>query len=168
MDDLSGPAARAGRLDKILSSLSGQRVDALVVAAPVNITYLTGFTGTAGLLYLTSSQQVLIVDGRYDFAAHTALRQAGLQHIAIARVEKRYDLTLAEVIGRSGVGRVGFEAAAVTVATLGAWQRAAPAATFVATERVVERARMIKDAGEIATLRRGGALIARVARDLHT
>ena len=166
MDDSSRPA-RAGRLNTIQSALAGQRLDALVVSSPINITYLTGFTGTAGLLYLTPSRQTLIVDGRYDFAARTALRDAGLDDVGITRVEKRYDLTLAEAIATSGEVRVGFEAAAVTVATLGSWQRAAPAVTFVATERVVERSRVIKDAGEIASLRRGGALIARVARDLQ-
>jgi Xaa-Pro aminopeptidase len=55
----------------------------------------------------------------------------------------------------------------VTVATLGAWQRGAPAVAWIPTERIVEKYREIKDAGEIDTLRRGGAMIASVASRLR-
>src|SRR5262245_35483803 len=164
MDGHARPAW-AGRLDTIQSSLAGRGLDGLVVSTPVNITYLTSFKGTAGLLFLTPSLRLLIVDGRYDQAARQA-PGVSLSGVAVERVDRRYDLTLGAVIAREGIRRVGFEAGHVTVATLGGWQRAVPAAEWVATEGVVEKQREIKDAGEIAILRRGGIAIASVARDL--
>jgi len=165
MDDRARPAW-AGRLDKVQSSLSAQGHEALVVSTPINVTYLTGFKGSAGLLLVTPAARVLIVDGRYEFAARQGVARATIAATSIERVEKRYDLTLGAVLVAAGLRRVAFEAGTVTVATLGAWQRAAPGVEWISTERLVEKVREIKDATEIETLRRGGVAIANVARHL--
>lgn len=45
--------------------LPDARVDALLVTAPENRRYLTGFTGSAGLLVVARADARLVVDGRY-------------------------------------------------------------------------------------------------------
>lgn len=156
----------AGRLGRVRAAMASWHVDALVVSSSTNIFYLCGFSGSAGLLLVTAEQARLIVDGRYELVARQAIEAGTAARVSVDRVEGRYDLALGHVVTRVAARRVGFEAAHVTVATLRAWQKAAPACEWVPTDNVVERLREIKDAGEIDVLRRGGALMDEVAAEL--
>jgi Xaa-Pro aminopeptidase len=166
----SGHAAPdwAGRLQRLREHCGTQRVDAFVVSGIHNLTYLCGFRGTAGLLVTTAREHHLIVDGRYVSVATEGIAAAGLTEVHVERVERRYDLTLAAVLARLAAARVAFEAEHVTVATLGTWQRAAEAVIWEPTERVVESRRTIKDAFEVAILRRAARALSDVARQIAT
>lgn len=155
-----------GRLHHVRHHCEQQALDAFVVSSPHNLTYLCGFRGTAGLLVITPLEQRLIVDGRYVTAAAEGLESAGLTDVQVERVERRYDLTLIDLLKSLKTGRVGFEAQHVTVAGLAAWQRAGGDITWEPTERVVETHRAIKDDFEIAIIRRGGRALSSVARHL--
>jgi Xaa-Pro aminopeptidase len=85
----------------------------------------------------------------------------------VERVDRRYDLTLGEVVTRMRLRRVAFESANVTVSALAAWQRASAGVEWIPREGIVERVRVIKDAIEIGILRRGGLALAGVVRDLR-
>ena len=56
----------APRIDRLRVTLDGAGCDALVVTNLTNVRYLTGFTGSAGLLIVTTHDAVLITDGRYE------------------------------------------------------------------------------------------------------
>ncbi len=157
----------SGRLDRLQSSLASRGIDALAVSTPLNIAYLTGFTGSAGLLLVGPDESVLITDGRYEFIVRQAQAEGTIVRVPVARVEVRYDLTLTDLVGRRGCRRVGFEARHATVAILRAWERRTPDVVWVPTEQIVERMREIKDAWEIDRLRRGGERLASVARQLN-
>jgi Xaa-Pro aminopeptidase len=165
MTDVSRPDW-TGRLQRVQSSLALAGVDALVVSTPVNLAYLTGFTGSAGLLVLTARSRYLVLDGRYEAAARANVVAGRLADIVIERVDARFDLSVGSLLARERLARVGFEAAHTTVATLGRWQAASPGVQWQATERIVERLRVIKDAREIEIFRRAGRALADVARDL--
>ena len=155
-----------GRLSRVQTSLRLHQIEALVVSDLVNIFYLTGLSASAGLLVVSPADVRLIVDGRYELVTRQAIDAGTIAPVVLGRFDRRYDLTMAHVLGSLAPARVGFEAAHVTVATLGAWQRAAADPEWVPTERVVERLREIKDTWEITTLRRGGALIGEVVARL--
>jgi Xaa-Pro aminopeptidase len=70
-------------------------------------------------------------------------------------------------LARVSAARVGIEAAHLTVLSFQAWQRGYPQAEWVAVSDAVESQRLIKDAWEQATFRRGGRLIADVAGHLR-
>src|SRR3954463_14677449 len=55
----------AGRAPRLRALLDDERVDGLLVTALTNIRYLTGFTGSAGLVVVTSDELVLVTDRRY-------------------------------------------------------------------------------------------------------
>jgi Xaa-Pro aminopeptidase len=68
---------------------------------------------------------------------------------------------------RSSGRRIGFEAAHLTVSRLAWLERAIDRKlALVATVGVVESARVVKDAYELATLRRAGRLLSEVTRDI--
>jgi Xaa-Pro aminopeptidase len=155
------------RLRTLQAYLDARDLDALVVSAPLNIAYLCGFKGSAGLLVVTRAVVILAVDGRYDVAARESLAAGSLGPVTVERVEKRYDDTLASILAREGIRRAGFEAGHVTVATIGTWTRTT-GVEWIATERVVEGQRLIKDADEIATFRRAAATLNGMASRLRT
>ncbi|MEO8480567.1 MAG: Xaa-Pro peptidase family protein [Acidobacteriota bacterium] len=167
MSGATGPDWPA-RLAAIQSQLPGRGVDAFVISTPHNIFYLCGFNGSAGLLVITGTSALLITDGRYAFSVRQKVADGGMAPVQLEQVDRRYDLTLGEVAGRLDLQRVGFEPSHVTVATLRSWERAAAAVTWVPADDLVERARLIKDAYEIALFRRGGALIGQVIELLPT
>lgn len=156
----------SGRLGRVRAALGTFHVDALVVSNATNIFYLTGFSGSAGLLVITDDDARLLLDGRYELVARQGRDTGTVAAVGIERVDGRYDQALGQVVQRLGPRKVGFEAAQVTVATLRGWEAAAAAAAWVATDRVVERLREIKDVFEIGILRRGGAMIGDVAGQL--
>jgi Xaa-Pro aminopeptidase len=136
-----------------------------VISSDINISYLTGFRGSAGLLVQTEDREVLLVDGRYITVASESRNRGELAPISIEKVEKSYDAALTEVISRLGATRISFESDHVTVSTLNRWQ-AAIAIDWRGVAGLVEELRLIKDAGEIAILRRAGAALIEVASRL--
>ena len=53
------------RRDKVIQTFETHKIDALVVSAPQNRRYLSGFTGSNGWLVLTEKESIIITDGRY-------------------------------------------------------------------------------------------------------
>ncbi len=141
----------AARVDRLRPRLADAGCDALVVTNLVNICYLTGFTGSAGLLLVLGHEMVLATDGRYREQAGEQLATAGVE----ARVEVGGAAHQRRTIGEAGAGveRLGLEATHVTWAQQRAFaDEWFPAAELVATTGVVEELRQVKDAGELARM----------------
>ena len=156
----------SGRLRRLWRSDDGPAVPALVVSSPINIKYLTGFDGTAGLLVSAPEETCLLVDGRYERAARDQRDAGELGGISIRHVEGRFDRALADLITQMGVETCAFEAESVTVATLESWQRVLPSVTFVPVYQRVERLRAIKDAFEIGKISAACRATSQVGRAL--
>jgi Xaa-Pro aminopeptidase len=158
---------------RVRAALGREGLDALVVFHLPNIRYLTGFAGSAAIAVLTHDGIVLITDGRYVTEVETlvAPRCPGLR---LVRVDPTYDATLAGFLRGFDCPRVGFESAHLTVkrfdgltaALRDTPSRSAGAGALIPVERLVEAARICKDAAELETFRRAGALISAVARDV--
>lgn len=135
------------------------------MSSGINITYLTGFRGSAGLLVQAAKGEILLLDGRYTAVANEAKAQGALAPVSIERVDKTYDAALANVVARLGASRVTFESDHVTVSALSRWQTATPI-DWRGMPGLVEELRLIKDAAEVAVFRRAGAALAGVASRL--
>ena len=55
----------AGRADTVAAQVAERELDALLVAHPVNLRWLTGFTGTNGLALVGQDLRVFLTDFRY-------------------------------------------------------------------------------------------------------
>ncbi|HVS37468.1 MAG TPA: aminopeptidase P family N-terminal domain-containing protein, partial [Gemmataceae bacterium] len=55
----------AARRDRLARLLSEEGVDAFLISNPVNVTYLTGFTGDSSTVVLTRDRVILVSDPRY-------------------------------------------------------------------------------------------------------
>jgi Xaa-Pro aminopeptidase len=161
-------AALSRRHHAVRSAMADQDLDALVVTSLPNILYLTNFTGSSAIVVLTRERIHFITDFRYVTVVTAAQGSpTGCPGLELVLAEGSYDATLASLIDTLP-GRIGIEAQHVTVSRHD-WLTAtlAPiggaARTLVPTERIVERERVRKDAGEIATLREAARMLSSVA-----
>src|SRR6188474_1975643 len=145
-------AALARRHDTIRRALDEHRLDALVITALPNILYLTNFTGSSAIVVVSADRLRFLTDSRY-LTVIDETRGQGYEcpDLELVAVEGSYDAKLAEVLDGQSWTRVGFEATDLTVARH-TWLTKTVAIELVATEGVVERARVVKDDYEIATL----------------
>jgi Xaa-Pro aminopeptidase len=141
----------AGRVPRLRARLEEAGCDALLVTDLVNVRYLTGFTGSAGLLLVRPDELVLATDGRYWIQ--------GTDQLAAARVDGRVDVGNltgqrdAVSAAAAGVRRLGLEAGSVTWARQRAFASEwFPDAELVPTEALVEELRRVKDGGEVARI----------------
>jgi Xaa-Pro aminopeptidase len=165
---LASTARLGARLDRLRHSYAELGVEALVVGSPPNLRYLANHAGSAGLAVVTARAVALLVDFRYLTAVEMLQASpAACPGLAVRQVPGSYDAALAECLESLGVRRVGFESAHVSVARHASWERACGgrglALDFVATDRAVERLRVIKDDEEIARLRAAAAGLTPVA-----
>jgi Xaa-Pro aminopeptidase len=142
---------RLGRLRQALSAAA--QPDALLVSSLTNIRYLTGFSGSAGLLFVLPADAVLLTDGRYELQAPEEIEaQAAPVRVVISPAAGQAEQ--ANVIVAAGeVGSLALEAAHVTWAqqqTLA--QKWFAGVELVPTVGLVEQLRRVKDPGEIARL----------------
>src|SRR4051812_12182636 len=155
------------RQARIREAIEGLNLDALIVTDPFNVRYLSNHVGSAGIVVLTGEAIHLLIDFRYQ-AAVSELQgsAAACRGLRVWNVPGSYDEALVGCLIEIGVGTVGFEGTHISVArhewlarTLAA--RAA-AITLRSTDEIIVRARMIKDATEIAALRESAAALAPV------
>jgi Xaa-Pro aminopeptidase len=164
--DLTAPLAPlsvAGRLARLRAALAavgteGPRPEALVVTTPANIRWLTGFTGSAGVLVVTEDHALLATDGRYRTQASEQLGAAGVEadvDLCIGGVAAQREALAATA---SSAGAVGLEAGDVTWSAVHTWEEVLAPRPLVATHGVVEDLRVVKDAGEVARMERAAAI----------
>jgi Xaa-Pro aminopeptidase len=148
--------------------MAQRTLDALVVTSLPNILYLTNFSGSSAIVVITADRLLFITDSRYVAAVASA---RGTAHecpgLDLLTVEASYDATLAAAASAMPSASIGFEAAHLPVSrhdwlqkTIG-MSGAAP--TLIATEGLVERARVKKDSYELAVLTEAARRLSAVA-----
>ena len=167
-------AALSARISFVRRRLIELELEALVVTALPNVLYLTNFSGSSGIVIVTPDRVLLLTDSRYVAAVAAARGQAcECPELELIEVEGSYDARLAQVLAGQGShdppsgGRIGFEAAHLTVSRLAWLERAVGGRiALVSTVGVVESARVVKDSYELTTLRRAGQLLSNATRDI--
>jgi len=148
--------SHATRLERLGERLEGLGVDALLVTNLTNVRYLTGYSGSNGAVIARPGESVFLTDFRYlervePLREFIEVRQANQDLIAF-------------IAGRwpelaPSAGRVGFEAAHLSVSRHAVLADAAGAIELVATNGAVEGLRLVKDDGEIELIRRASAML---------
>jgi len=155
---LPDTATLSTRQARIREQFDTLNIDALVITSFPNIRYLANHVGSAGILVLTAEGAHLVVDFRYESAV-TALQasSSACPSLRVWPVPASYEEALLRCLSELGLGRVGLEATNVTLARY-EWLVANATSrslsiSFRSTSGLIERARMVKDATEIAILR---------------
>ena len=152
---------------KLRDALRASGLDAFVVTHLPNVFYLTNFLATAGIAVVTADRFYLIVDFRYRTAVDEIQSSPHASPATdIMPVERSYDESLVAVLRTLGRARIGVEGATLTLSRYQRLGGEVSEGTFIPTEDMVERLRLIKDDHEIEMLRRGGFLLSAVAVDV--
>ena len=146
----------AGRVVRLRERIAGAGCDALIVTRLSNIRYLTGFTGSAGVVLVTADSLVLFTDGRYTTQSREQIDAAGVA--ANIEITPTQSLQVERIRALSEAhSQIGLEAHGVTWAQ----QRMLANALerdLVATEDLVEDLRRVKEPGEVARIRAACAI----------
>ena len=146
-----------------MALLETESLDALLVTSRPNIRYLTGFSGSAGVVVATNETLLLVTDFRYDEQAH---QQSG----AVARVEIEgasvWDRLFKELPSLGTLGSIGFESHAVSVKEAERFSTGPAAAwRWKPAGELVERLRARKDASEVSAIRAAAELAGAALRE---
>ncbi len=149
-----------GRLDRLRDTFDEHGIDALVVTTLANVRYLTGFSGSAGVLTVTRDAALLTTDGRYRTQSAEQLDKAGAAgQVDITIGPAAAQRTAAqEALGAEAIARVGLEADNVSWSAQRTWADLLDGERLVATTNAVEALRERKDAAEIARMERAAAI----------
>jgi Xaa-Pro aminopeptidase len=135
-----------GRVDRLRESLE----EPLLVGAPANVRYLTGFVSSNAALLVEPDRVRLFTDFRYAEGA------AAVEGVEVELLKRNLYRSLAEVLS----GRIGFEASALTYAS---WETlAAGAVELVPRQGLVEALRAVKDESELRAVRSAAGITNRV------
>ncbi len=150
-------ADRAPVADRTPVALSGAKIplgelkiDALLVSAPANVRYLSGFTGDNGLLLVTADSQTLFTDPRFTI-------QAAEECTCEVKIVSKtpVDQGALQTIRKRRIKRVGFEASRMLYEVYHRLSESLPSGVKLKPAGpVVDRLRMVKSDDEIARIRR--------------
>jgi Xaa-Pro aminopeptidase len=154
---MSSLSDRANRLTRLIAE---EQLDLLVVSNLVNVRYLTRFSGTNAIVVMGEDVRVFGTDFRYyervrpqltDYDVRRAKSEILEIPAAVVEEQRRKDDKL----------RVGFDDAHLTVRSHRRFtELLGDAAELVPAGGLVERLRAVKDADEVAAMRRAAAFAA--------
>ena len=139
-----------GRRDRLRRLLNRSAAGAILVTNPVNVTYLTGFTGEDSYLLVGQAGDVLLSDFRYS----TQLEE---ECPGLELANQRQDMTMTELtattVGTAKLRQLALEAESINWSLLETIREKIKRIETVATSGLVERLREVKDKTEIGALR---------------
>ncbi|WP_080845188.1 M24 family metallopeptidase [Cytobacillus gottheilii] len=136
-----------GKIEKLRSKFSELGIDGMLITSSYNRRYMSGFTGSAGVVLISQEKALFITDFRY-------VEQAGkqcegyeiVQHTGVIPAE------VEEQVKKLGISKLGFEQDYVSFASFKTYEKAV-SAELVPISGVIEKLRLIKDASEIKILK---------------
>lgn len=128
-------------------------LDGLLVAKPSNRLYLSGFTGSGGVLLITPETQVLITDFRYREQA-----QAEAPNFRIVQQGTSFCKTLGELAQELALSKLGLENDYVTIVQFEEYVRELPNIKFIPLADLVLSLRRIKTLREVENIKKAVAI----------
>jgi Xaa-Pro aminopeptidase len=151
------PLDIAPRLARLRARMSTAEIDALLVTKLANVRYLTGFTGSAGMLLVAPDRALFVTDGRYTEQSREQIEASHADvRIEIGLTAAAQHASLATVVAPGT--RLGLEEYSVTWAEQRGFVSVFEGADVVPAGALVEELRRMKDLGEVDRIRRACAI----------
>lgn len=136
------------RLQKIKDIIKELQLDGILIQNPINRRYISGFSGSAGILYISKASSILFTDFRY---IEQAKKQAPDFKIINHTTRGLYK-EINDLINKEKIKSLGFEAETLTFYEYEEYKNNL-STSVIPTNKVVEKLRMVKDADEISCIR---------------
>jgi Xaa-Pro aminopeptidase len=138
------------RRTKLAAMLAKDGVDLYLVHQPVNVSYLTGFTGDSSWLLVSRERSILVSDAR--FTEQIAEECPGLEAVIRPPTQTIAEAAVA-VMEKLPAASIAIESSQMTVADFETLRELLPAVAWKPVRDRVEALRAIKDDSEIAAIR---------------
>ncbi|WP_102274140.1 M24 family metallopeptidase [Cytobacillus massiliigabonensis] len=137
------------RLEKLRAVFDEYGIDAMLITNDQNRRYMTGFTGTAGLVLITKEEAFLVVDFRYAAQAN-----AQAKNYTVIEVSTKANLLeeIVQQVACLNIGKLGFEQVHVSYYSYSEYKEKLHI-ELVPLTGVIEKLRMIKNEKELKTIR---------------
>jgi Xaa-Pro aminopeptidase len=143
----------AQRRHDVAARFAELKLDAFLVTSSANVRYLSGFSGSNGMVVLTPSETHFFTDPRYALVASQTIE--GTVHV----VKGPMLAGITKVIQRKKLKHIGFESSWCTYEQFEKLKDQLPlGASLVPVGRVIEERRMLKSPAELAHIRRSVAI----------
>ena len=142
------------RLAKIRQLMTEEKLDGLIVTTAPNRRYLSGFTGSSGILVISQERAVLLTDFRYLDQAAEEVKAYGFQ---VKKHQPAILETVAEEIKAQGTkarSKWGFESENLVEKAYRTLQAKLDRGILTPTEGLVNRLRRIKSVDELGSIRK--------------
>ena len=140
------------RVEGLVAQFQDKELDGVLISAPENRRYLSGFSGSAGYLFITKANAILVTDSRYT---EQATNQS--PYFDVRQVRGGWGWLIDE-LKFSGVKKVGFESQDMTVSSYNnlidaiKGDSALGDVSMVPAPGLAENQRIIKDEEELKML----------------
>ena len=151
-----------GRAERLLNVLGERDLDQMMVSDRSNIRWLSGFTGSAGVLIISARGHVLVTDGRYTEQARDQLDAAGATDVEVVSARTLSDQHSA-IIAATGGTTIGAEA---SVVSHGTWSSFAAQIDLVGVDGVISDLRRSKDDAEVELIAQAADIASRALADV--
>ena len=142
------------KIKKILLQMKKEKLDALLVSASANISYLTGYPSRDSLLLVTPRKQIFITDSRYTREATKKLKGCTVTETSGPAWKK-----IGELCAGLKISCLGFEERYLSYAEYKRIRKElSKDAGFCPTSGMVEELRQVKSGGEIEKIRKALAI----------
>lgn len=137
-----------GRAERLLAALEERGLDQMIVSDRSNIRWLSGFSGSAGVLVVSARGHQLITDGRYTDQARNQLDSSGATDIevVIARTTSERNTAVTTLASGRLLGAEGL------TMPHSEWAGLSAEADLVAADGLLSQLRRSKDDAEIALI----------------
>jgi len=142
------------RIKRVIEDFSKDGIDAFWVTKAANVRYLSRYEGDDASLFITGKKQFFITDSRYELQA-----KRDTEGFTVKIVKGSLSETLADLANKLKVRRLGFECNDITHGQYARLMRSLPETELVPVSDMVERLRLIKDAGEIHLIRKSVSIL---------
>jgi len=148
------------RIQTVQKKFPEYRIDGLLFSSMSNIRYLSGFTGSDGVLILSSDRAWLLIDGRYTTQA--AREVSG---ISIIQYQNKVQ-GIRQAAKDLGLKKIGFEASFVNVELHQTLMRELKKVKLVGLGDPLRLLRAYKDRNEIAIMKKAAAIASKAVAAL--
>ena len=140
------------RMARVREIMAAEQLDGLLLTSLPTLRYLCGFSGTDGVLFLSSEEVVFLTDSRYQTQAR---QQVQADRIVCYRKKNE---AIGELLAELEATRIGFEAEQVSVAQAEAWRGLSRTVSWIALEQQLRPLRCRKSREELALLQQAASL----------
>jgi Xaa-Pro aminopeptidase/Xaa-Pro dipeptidase len=142
------------RVERLREKFAAVKIEGFLVTNQENRYYLTGFTGSTGVVLIHDGAPVLAVDGRYREQARSEC-----PFCEVVEAKRLWPEGIADLVRERNIKRLGAEGGHVTREAWGKLEAALAGVVLISVPGLVETLRTIKEPEEISAIRKAVQLV---------